>query len=367
MSRDIDSDDREPSGSSSSPSRVPGGDSDAPDTASLTGASRHSAGGGASTQERDHDLARQIKRNDPFGPRHPNPYRVLLWRDRVVAVSPSEQATLRTLGTFRTVARNDLAQHRYAGDRARLDRDVRRLERRHWAETHTLPGRFGGRSSVVLTLTREGHAFARRYLARDQQQFQWGMVRPREQEHDTALYRMAAAESTRLAKSGVSIRRVILDAELKGQLAAARNRPTPARANPRRDAAHTRHEIANTGRADAAHSVSDSDTRDNTRNETATREGERSARAERTQVIAESLHLKVVDGVVQIPDIRLEVEHSDGTIARVDLELATEHYKPGQLAAKARAGFTIYAPAHQSGRLSAALHDRGIMANILSI
>jgi hypothetical protein len=74
-----------------------------------------------------------------------------------------------------------------------------------------------------------------------------------------------------------------------------------------------------------------------------------------------------VEGTVQIPDVRLEYETREGTQARVDLELATEHYKPSQIAAKAHAGFTIYAPASQTGRLSAALEDRGILAEILSL
>ena len=75
----------------------------------------------------------------------------------------------------------------------------------------------------------------------------------------------------------------------------------------------------------------------------------------------------MVDGTIQIPDLRLEYETREGSVARVDLELATEHYKPSQVAAKAQAGFTIYAPASQTGRLSAALEERGVIAEILSL
>ena len=77
--------------------------------------------------------------------------------------------------------------------------------------------------------------------------------------------------------------------------------------------------------------------------------------------------LRIVDGTIQIPDLRLEYETPSGDTARVDLELATEHYKPSQLAAKARAGFTMYAPEAQAGRITAALEERDIMVEILSL
>ena len=85
------------------------------------------------------------------------------------------------------------------------------------------------------------------------------------------------------------------------------------------------------------------------------------------EAIARTLHLRVVNGTVQIPDVRLEYETREGTMARVDLELATEHYKPSQVAAKVQAGFTIYAPASQTDRLTAALEDRGVIGEILSL
>jgi len=62
------------------------------------------------------------------------------------------------------------------------------------------------------------------------------------------------------------------------------------------------------------------------------------------QQVARDHGLVIVEGTIQIPDLRLEYETPSGEAARVDLELATEHYKPSQLAAKARAGFTLYAP-----------------------
>jgi len=41
--------------------------------------------------------------------------------------------------------------------------------------------------------------------------------------------------------------------------------------------------------------------------------------------------LEVVRGKVPVPDLRIEYETRDGEAARVDLELLTEHYRPGQV------------------------------------
>lgn len=240
----------------------------------------------------------------------------IVWRDRVVPLSASARETLRTVGTFRAVAVADLARTRYGGDQARLDRDLRSLQRRGWLVRHTAPAPRGGRAEAVVTLTRDGHDLAQRQLAPEGQRLHWGLVKPKEQAHDAALFRVAEAEAARLARGGGTVTRVILDAELKGQVAARRNAPG---ASPDPEA------------------------------------------------IARTLHLRVVNGTVQIPDVRLEYETREGTVARVDLELATEHYKPSQVAAKVQAGFTVYAPASQTGRLSAALEDRGVIGEIFSL
>jgi hypothetical protein len=242
------------------------------------------------------------------------------WRDRPVMVRDSARVALKTVGTFRTVAIPDLARFTYHGDWARLDADVRQLVRRGWLERHTLPGRRGGREVPVLVLSRDGHAFATRHLATDGQALHYGLVKPKEQAHDAALFRVYHAETARITEAGGTVRRVILDAELKGQVAAARNRPADA--------------------ADAA---------------------------ERAAQVARELGLTIAGGSIQIPDMRVEYETREGSQTRVDLELATEHYKPSQVALKAQAGFTIYAPASQTERLSSALEERGLLTEILSL
>lgn len=241
------------------------------------------------------------------------------WRQRTVYLRESARATLQVVGTFRTVGVPDLARAVHAGDLGRAEADVRTLIRQGWLERHTVPGRCGGRAEPVLVLSKEGRAFAERHVAPPGQRMYTGLVKPKELAHDAALYRVAQLESARITRAGGRIRRIVMDAELKGEVASARNR-------------------AGAGTT-----------------------------AERTAAIAQSLHLRVVNGTVQIPDVRLEYETREGTQARVDLELATEHYKPSQVAVKAQAGFTIYAPASQTGRLSAALEDRGVIAEIVSL
>ena len=53
--------------------------------------------------------------------------------------------------------------------------------------------------------------------------------------------------------------------------------------------------------------------------------------------------MKVIDGKIRLPDLRIEYETANGDAARVDLELATEHYRGEHMSAKSQAGFKIYA------------------------
>ena len=48
----------------------------------------------------------------------------------------------------------------------------------------------------MLVLSKEGRAFAASTFARDDQTLHWGFVKPKEQAHDAALYRVAQAEGS---------------------------------------------------------------------------------------------------------------------------------------------------------------------------
>ena len=52
--------------------------------------------------------------------------------------------------------------------------------------------------------------------------------------------------------------------------------------------------------------------------------------------------LPIIDGHLELPDLRIEYEAPDGTLQHRDVELVTEHYSRAQLAGKSQAGFSMY-------------------------
>jgi hypothetical protein len=243
-----------------------------------------------------------------------------------VRISPAERRTLQEIGAFRTVAIEDLASHRYRGDLAQMRQDLRSLtsqglvqRRAAWlADKSKLP---------VVVLTRAGKdlmekARSEEAVTGNRQLLYAGFVKPREVAHDAAIYRMFHAESSRIEQTGGRIRRVVLDYELKKKIYSplARAKALPPLEYARRQAE-----------------------------------------------IAQANALKVIDGRIPLPDLRIEYETSAGDLAKVDLELATHHYHGSHLAPKAQAGFKLYAADGSASRLSAALEEREITASILSL
>jgi hypothetical protein len=262
----------------------------------------------------------RINRPEPVQPVAAGHRRPVECRGRMYQLRPSEHAALQQVGTFRVVNARDLQEFLYAGNRTMANQDLRSLTEQGLMRRHTMAGQGRGPRLAVVSLTRDGVALVRQAAPEGQVMYD-GFVKPREVPHDAALYRMYHAASRRIEQGGGRVRRVVLDYELKRQIQQRLNAPG-----------------VSTGAVDALR-----------------------------QQVASDHGLRVVDGTIQIPDLRLEYETSSGDTARVDLELATEHYKPSQLAAKARAGFTMYAPEAQAGRITAALEERDIMVEILSL
>jgi hypothetical protein len=77
--------------------------------------------------------------------------------------------------------------------------------------------------------------------------------------------------------------------------------------------------------------------------------------------------LRVVRGKIPLPDLRIEYETPDRETARVDLELATEHYRSPNLTKKVRAGLSIYARPQEVVGLRRVLDQRELIAEILSL
>ena len=239
----------------------------------------------------------------------------------------SEFDAMEDIGRFRTVTVRDLEQYRYHGNASMLREDMRSLVKQGLVQQRYVAlGRDGGRTAVV-TLTDRGKALLDRESALGNeeapQEFHAGFVKPQEIAHDAALYRVYQAEAAEIEREGGTIERVVLDYELKGSI----NRDVNAAGDLSEDELdQLREEIA------AAH------------------------------------HLSVLDRKIPLPDLRIEYQTANGDAARVDVELTTEHYKKSQIAAKAGAGFKVYALAPGgSGAGTPVRDEREITAGILSV
>ena len=243
-------------------------------------------------------------------------------RDRSYSLRPSEIHTLTEVGKFRVVAVEDIAKHGYGGDRSRLDSDLRNLIRQRLVarrDTSVVKKE----SQQVLTLTKEGKRLIRRHgFVLDDQAIYSGFVKPKEADHDAALYRLYHKAADDIERKGGKVLRVQLDYELKEKL------------------------YRKLGKAKA--------------------QGEGQMQHSK-EAFAHQLQLPVVHGKVSFPDVRVEYATEEMEIARVDLELATAHYHAGHLAEKARAGFQIYARSEDAAGLRRVRDDREIMTAILSM
>jgi hypothetical protein len=176
-----------------------------------------------------------------------------------------------------------------------------------------------GRRLAVVTLTKDGQKLLRRddQLSSGQAIYA-GLVKPREAPHDAAIYRMYQAEAASIRARGGTVRRVVLDYELKRKVYAPLAKVRP--------------------------------------------QLKPEEYAKRQAEVATANGLEVVNGKIPLPDLRIEYQTRDGEMTKVDLELATDHYKASQLAEKASAGFVVYG---EGG--GAKPEDRDLISEILSL
>ena len=214
----------------------------------------------------------------------------------------SEVRTLAAVGAFRAVPRRDLERHAIA-----RPREIERL--RQAGLLATTPYRIGRRRITIVTLTQEGLALLevhrRDGRANEHQQFHAGVARPKELAHDSRLFAAFHETRDRLHSEGCKVRHVLFERELKSEYQRFLQEPNRGRRRstgiPRRD-------------ADAI-----------------------------AQWAAER-ELPVVGDSVRFPDLRVEYERPDGTLAREDLEIVTENYRGAHAAATAAAGFNCHRP-----------------------
>jgi hypothetical protein len=241
-------------------------------------------------------------------------------RGRTYRLRTSEIATMVELGKFRAVAREDLAEFVYDRNYDRLRLDVENLLRQGLVEMKSVPHEETG-SRRLLTLTKNGHRFlAQTQSAGKGQALYHGFTRPREAHHDADLYRLYQKAAAKIASQGGRNLRVVLDYELQKRV---------------------NHDLAKLG-------------------------PDRTS-VESKRSVAEQHGLQAVRGKIPVPDVRIEYETGDGERARVDLELATGHYRGQNLAEKVLAGFSLYAHADEVSKLRRILDQRELTAEILSL
>ena len=243
-------------------------------------------------------------------------------RDRIYSLRTSEIQTLAEVGKFRVVSVDDLAECAYAGDRGRMATDFRNLSEQGLIQRRGTSA-LKKEARQVLTLTKQGERLIRRHgFVLDDQAIYSGLVKPKEADHDSALYRLYQKAAAEIESKGGKVLRVQLDYELKEQLYRKLRR---AKLKDKNEAFHLKNGYA------------------------------------------QQMYLPVVNGKVSFPDVRIEYANQDLEISRVDLELATGHYHAGHLAEKAQAGFQIYARSEDAPGLRRVRDEREIMTSILSL
>jgi hypothetical protein len=239
---------------------------------------------------------------------------------RTFLLRESEVQAMSDLGTFRVVAAHDLSQFVYASDGVRMDRELRHLQQQGLIIERTLPT--SGRNSLrVVGLTKTGKRLLQAtHRFPETQALYHGIVKPREAKHDAELYRLFHAETARIKSAGGRPLRVILDYEFKRHL--------------NRERAHL---------------------------------GERQNDPQEIATLATRHGLAVVNGKIPLPDMRIEYQTADLELRRIDLELATRHYRPRGVAEKAKAGFALYSPREDASRLRRILDEQELTARIFAL
>jgi hypothetical protein len=282
-----------------------------PDARDSRNVAHESAHRDDSLKAREQQPARDERNDSPRG------YYV---RDRAYLLRDSEMNTLKEIGKFRVIPVSDLAKFAYAGNRARTEKDIRALARQSLLRDKTLE--ISQKTTLrIVTLTKAGHRVLKNTnQVPDDQPIYHGLVKPREVKHDADLYRLYQKETARIERGGGRPVRVLLDYELKRNLNRDLSLLGPEKDNP-----------------------------------------------DRKREVAEKNDLSVVNGKIAVPDLRVDYETPELELRHVDLELATRDYRPRVMAAKAAAGFSLYARSEDASRLRRVLDEREITAGILTL
>ena len=252
---------------------------------------------------------------------------------------PEEKKLLTEVGRFRVVRVEDLNHAIYDGRSRKLENDLTYLRDKGPVETQRANLRHDGKRRTierveVVTLTKTGRSLLIKEgdLPRDQKIYA-GLVKPREVEHDSQIYRAYRKEAERIEKIGGSNLRVRLDFEIKSDV--QKTIYAERKADPKRDMAEIKAQVA------------------------------------------KQHELPFVDGKIQIPDARIDYDLPHETEQDIDqgsrsgyqdIEVLTAAYHAGHLRSKAQAGFRNYASASDRATLTSKIEDDShLMENILEL
>lgn len=214
----------------------------------------------------------------------------------------SEVRTLATVGAFRVVPATDLRDQEGRSLNASSG-DLRHL--RDSGLVRTTPYMIGRTRTSLVTLTDRGRdvldAVRRDTGNTPSQAFYHGHMKLREVAHDALVYRAYLRVADRLVARGATVRRIVLDHELKREY----QRFLQARNRGRRDS-----------------------------------HGQPLRDQDAIERWAQAHNLPCLDGHVHFPDVQIEYEDRDGRSAVENVEVETPHYRGAHAAAKARGGFT---------------------------
>ena len=266
-------------------------------------------------------------------------------RDRIpqqtigVQLRPEEKRLLLEAGRFRVVRVEDLRRTIYDGKSRLLENDLNYLREKGLVQTRQVNlRRDGKRRNIerveVVSLTRPGRdLLIRQGGLHAEQKVYAELVKPREVEHDSQIYRAYLKEAVRIQQHGGGNLRVQLDFELKSQVQKAIY--AARKADPKRDLSEIK------------------------------------------QQVAQQFDLPLVNDTIQIPDARIEYaldrkgdqDPDQGPRSgHEDIEVLTAAYHPGHLRSKAQAGFRNYASASDRVSLSAKIEDdHSLMCDILEL
>jgi len=248
-----------------------------------------------------------------------------------VRLRPEEKLTLAEAGRFRVLALKDVVQTIYGGDEQAARSDLRYLQRQGLVTLDIVNARRDGRARPVerfevISLTEHGERAARiANRIEPGQRLYHGLVKPREVEHDSQIYRAYRIEAEKIQAQGGEHLRVRLDFELKAEVQKAIHQLR--KSEPDREIDSIKREVA------------------------------------------EQQQLPFVDRQIQIPDARIEYDLDQGSRTGFsDIEVVTAAYHPGHLRSKVQAGFHLYASSSDHSTISArAEGDHHLLDRILDL